>query len=65
MEKDAQMKYKVYDKKDEFLGIINGKDEKDALKEAKAFDMDDAFRVELIDEKKVKVRNLKKEVLFN
>ena len=40
------MKYKVYNRKNEFLGIINGLDPTDAIREAKLFDMRGASRVE-------------------
>lgn len=60
------MKYKVYDRKGEFLGIINGKNEQDALKEAKAFDMYGAYRVEKIEQQpQGKVIKFKKDILFN
>lgn len=48
------MKYKVYNKANEFLGIINGRDPLDAMKEARLFDMDTAERVEECTERNTK-----------
>lgn len=41
-------KYKVFNQKGEFLGVINGLDEEDALHEALIFEMRDAYRAEKI-----------------
>lgn len=58
-----KLKFKIYNIKGEFLGIIHGRNAKNAIKEAKIFDMADAEIAVKISDKPVKRK--KKEILYN